>query len=419
MTHPLHVVGIGLDGIPGLNPPAQQAIAQATVIAGSEAHLSLFQDQLKNHPAQRLPLMGSVDSWLDQLATQLAHSGVVMLASGDPLFFGIGRLLVEAFPREQLIFYPHISSVQLAFSRIGIPWQEAAIISLHGRESTALDQALKQGKSPIALLTDPISNPAAIAEQLIALKPTQSYQIWICSRLGSPQEQVVSLDLDQVKSQTFTEPLVMVLVARPAPDPLPQTLPTLGIPDAWFHTYSDQPGLITKVEIRVQILGLLQLPKTGVIWDVGSGTGSIAIEIARLAPQSTVYAIEKRAAGIQLIGKNRQRFQTQNLEIISGTAPNVLDGLPDPCRVIMGGGGQDVAQILAVIQTRLCPGGIVVASFATLESATQGIQSLHNWSPQLLQVNVARSVAIAGSTRWSPLNPVMLLWAQKPQADKN
>ncbi len=419
MTHPLHVVGIGLDGIPGLNPPAQQAIAQATVIAGSEAHLSVLQEQLKDHPAQRLPLTGSVESWLHQLAAQLAQSSVVMLASGDPLFFGIGRLLLDTFPREQLIFYPHISSIQLAFSRIGIPWQEAQIISLHGRDTTVLDQAIKQGKSLIALLTDPICNPAAIAEQIVALKPTQNYQIWICSRLGSPDEQVIALDLDQVKSHTFSEPLVMVLVARPDPDPLPQTLPTLGIPDAWFHTYSDQPGLITKAEIRVQILGLLQLPNSGVIWDVGSGTGSVAIEIARLVPQSTVYAIEKRAAGIQLIGKNRQRFQTQNLEIISGTAPDALAPLPDPCRVMIGGGGQDLAQILAVIQQRLCPGGIVVTSFATLEAATQGIQSLRNWSPQLLQINVARSVAIAGSTRWSPLNPVMLLWAQKPQADEN
>ncbi len=415
MNHPLHVVGIGLDGIPGLNPSAQHAIAEATVIAGSEAQLSLLQKQLKDHPAQWLPLTGSVAAWIDQLTALLAHSSVVMLASGDPLFFGIGRLVLDAFPREQLIFYPHISSIQLAFSRIGIPWQEAAIISLHGRDSTALDQAIKQGKSPIALLTDPLHNPAAIADQIVALKPTQSYQIWICSRLGSLEEQVISLDLDQVKSQTFSEPLVMILVARPDPDPLPQTLPTLGIPDAWFHTYSDQPGLITKVEIRVQILGLLQLPNSGVIWDVGSGTGSIAIEIARLVPQSTIYAIEKRAAGIQLIAKNRQRFQTPNLEIISGSAPDALDPLPDPCRVMIGGGGQDLAQILALVQNRLCPGGIVVASFATLESAGQGIQSLQDWSPQLLQVNVARSVRIAGSTRWSPLNPVMLLWAQKPQ----
>jgi len=425
--HQLHVIGIGLEGVEGLSPAAQTQLSQASVMVGSAAHLALVPpnyakpdyakpDYAKPNDAERVPLTGSVDAWLETIATRLTQSSVVLLASGDPLFFGIGRLLLGFFPREQLAFYPHLSSVQLAFNRIGIAWQDAQIISLHGRDSQALDQAIKQGKSPIALLTDPVHTPAAIARQLLDLRSPKVYRIWVCSRLGAADEKVVVVDPIEMQTQTFAEPLVVVLEALPDPDPLPATLPPFGIPDAWFHTYPDQPGLMTKLEIRIQILGLLQLPQSGVLWDIGSGTGSIAVEMARLVPPGQVYAIEKRAAGIQLIQQNRDRFGIPNLKIINGKAPEALAPLPDPCRVVIGGGGHELEAILTVIQHRLLPGGILVASFATLDAATQGIQHVTRWgwSPQLLQVNLARSVAIAGSTRLSPLNPVMLLWAQKP-----
>ncbi|NJL97485.1 MAG: precorrin-6y C5,15-methyltransferase (decarboxylating) subunit CbiE [Synechococcaceae cyanobacterium SM2_3_2] len=415
--HQLHVIGIGLEGVGGLSPAAQAQLSQASVMVGSAAHLALVPpDYAKPDGAERIPLAGSVDSWFETVATRLTQSSVVLLASGDPLFFGIGRLLLGIFPREQLAFYPHLSSVQLAFNRIGVAWQDAQIISLHGRDSEALDQAIKQGKSPIALLTDPVHTPAAIACQILDLHSPKVYRIWVCSRLGAVDEKVIAADPIEVQTQTFAEPLVVVLQALPDPEPLPARVPQFGIPDSWFHTYPDQPGLMTKLEIRIQILGLLQLPQSGILWDIGSGTGSIAVEMARLVPQGQVYAIEKRAAGIHLIQQNRDRFGLSNLEIINGKAPEALAALPDPYRVVMGGGGHDLGAILRVVQHRLLPGGILVASFATLDAATQGIQQVTHWgwSPQLLQVNLARSVAIAGSTRLSPLNPVMLLSAQKP-----
>lgn len=410
--HPLIVIGLGLDGPMGVIPAAQAQLAQATVIAGFPTHLNFF----TTHPARQIRLDQPLEVWIAEIEQALEQDPVVVVASGDPLLFGIGRTLIDRFPAEQLVFYPHLSSIQLAFNRAQIPWQTATLISIHGRSIESLESALKRSETPIAVLTDPIHSPAAIAQVIQDLKLPCRYRMWICSQLGSVHEQVIGLSPPEVLDRNFPQPNVVILERSEADlDPQTQSWPLFGIPDDQFHTFADRPGLITKQEVRALTLSLLQIPTQGVVWDIGAGTGSLSIELARMSPQLQIYAIEKTLAGIQLIQNNCRRFQVRSIQVIVGQAPQILEHLPPPDRVILGGGGSQLPAILDRIVQVIKPNGILVGNFATLESCVTAQTDLKNrgWIVQLLQVNLSRSVAIANATRLSPLNPVILLQARQ------
>lgn len=382
----------------------------AKLIAGSAAQL----DSLGEIAAEKRVMGRDIEAWLQQLSEDVQERDVVVLSSGDPLYFGIGRLLTERFPPEMLRFYPHVSSVQLAFSRLQIPWQSATVVSVHGREAEELETALRQGKSPIAVLTDGVHTPSAIARLIRDLHTPVNYRLWVCSDLGSGEERVEASTVEEAIARSFPRPNVTVLESIDEP-PKPDAVPILGIPDEDFLTFSDRPGLITKSEVRVLTLALLQLPTRGIIWDVGAGTGSISIELGRLVPQAEIFAIEQKAAGVTLVHQNCDRFGVKNISVIPGTAPDALQNLPDPDRVILGGGGSKTPDILRVCMQRLRPGGILVANFATLENTAMANEVLNQagWHVQMLQVNVARSAGIGSATRFVPLNPVTILQAKR------
>jgi precorrin-6B C5,15-methyltransferase / cobalt-precorrin-6B C5,C15-methyltransferase len=407
--HQLHVVGMGLEGPAGLATEAKRPIETATLITGSAHHLRHF----ALHPAQKLVLGSDIEDWISQLKKLLEHQSIVVLASGDPLFFGIGRLLTEHFPLETLVFYPHVSSVQLAFSRLRIPWQSATIVSIHGRATEQLEQALKKSASPIAVLTDGIHTPVAIAQLIKDLCLPISYKFWVCSQLGGAEERVEGFALEDVLPASFPMPNVVVLQSIETSAP---PLPLLGIPDHAFYTFPDQPGLITKQEVRVLSLSLLRLMPQVLVWDIGAGTGSISIEVGRLVPDAQIFAVEQTAIGTSLIHRNCERFDVKNIQVVCGAAPAALMTLPDPDRIVLGGGGTRITEILNLCTERLKPGGVLVGHFATLEAlhAAQVHLRTQGWSIHLLQVNLARSTAIGEATRFVPMNPVTLLQAMKP-----
>ncbi len=414
---PIHVIGIGLDGAVSLAEPIRQLVDQATLLVGSARHLSYFSE----HPADRLVLgdfrvaIESMRQHLAQANDPQVHPQVIVLTSGDPLFFGLGRLLLAEFPSEQMTFYPHLSSVQLAFSRIKIPWQDAHLISAHGRSLDELTRVLQQGAEKIAILTDHQNTPETIARLLMGLELPSSYQIWVCENLGSQEEQVQCFTPQALIHQTFAPLNVVVLLRSEHEQALNfDHLPAFGLSDHCFLSFSDRPGLITKREVRLLILGELGLRSGQVIWDIGAGTGSVSIEIARLFPESKIYAIEQTAVGISLIQQNAQRFQVNNVIPMHGKAPDSLKGLPTPARIFIGGSGGNLEEILAVCQQQIRPDGIIVLALATLEHLTTALgwlkaQSTDRWSHHLLQVQLSRSVPIAALTRFAPLNPVTLL----------
>lgn len=429
---PIHVVGIGLDGVSGLSSSVRQVVEQATYLVGSKRHLSYFPD----HPGDRQVMEDLTEAmaWIKQTclnqdtvpmpcqeATPSQNSPTIaILVSGDPLFFGLGRLLLTEFSPTQLTFHPHVSSIQLAFSRIKQPWQDAEIISAHGRSLAQLIPVLQQGVKKIAILTDGSSTPAAIAQLVLSLNLPGRYQCWVCENLAGEQERIIQTDdLASLLHQTFAPLNVVVLLRCDTAEPLDlATLPVIGIPDSAFLSFSDRPGLMTKREVRLLVLGELSLPPQSsqpIIWDIGAGTGSVSIEIARLCPTAQVYAIEKTAVGTALIEQNCHRFQVRNVASIHGSAPEALQPLPAPDRIFIGGSGGNLLDILDAGVARLQPQGLLVLALTTLEH----FNSLWNWlkhSPtrcqwqtQVLQVQLARSLPISSLTRFSPLNPVTLV----------
>ncbi|ASC71552.1 Cobalamin biosynthesis bifunctional protein CbiET [Halomicronema hongdechloris C2206] len=405
----IHVVGIGLDGLAGLSAKTQALVAQAQLLVGAPRHLAQFADS----QAERWPL-DNFRTAIEGLRQRLASPDpglIVVLASGDPLFFGIGRLLLESFPAEQLSFHPHLSAIQLAFSRIKRPWQGATLVSAHGRSRQTLVQALQRGDSLIAVLTDGVHRPDAIARLLLDIDLPGHYHLWVCENLGGEAERVQRLTPSQAVRGDFA-PLNVVILER-HPSPPPTTIPDFGIPDGDFLSFEDRPGLITKREVRLLVLGELAPQPHQVIWDIGAGTGSVSIELGRLVPTARIYAIEKTAMGATLIRQNLDRFGVTNVTIIHGKAPTVLADLPAPHRIFIGGSGGQLTPILDTCRAKIVPPGPMVLALATLESQAQVLQwqAEHGttWRSQLLQVNLARSTSVGCLTRWHPLNPVTIV----------
>jgi precorrin-6Y C5,15-methyltransferase (decarboxylating) len=410
MSQLIHVIGIGLDGTAGLTESVRHHVEQATLLVGSDRHLSYF----PNYPGEQI-VLGNFTSAIEKIRQH--PNSVAVLTSGDPLFFGFGRLLLEELPHDRLVFHPNLSSVQLAFNRIKCPWHDARIISAHGRSLDELTQALQQGVEKIAVLTDPTRNPSAIAELLLSLDLPSRYQIWVCENLGGCEEHIIETrDPKSLLNQSFAALNIVILQRLPNDETLDlQTLPLIGLPDHRFLSFSDRPGLMTKREVRTLVLAELALQANQIVWDVGAGTGSVAIEIARLCPMTKIYAIEKTAAGISLIQKNSQRFHVQTIHPVQGEAPEALTDLPTPDRIFIGGSGGNLDRILDCCLSQLADNGVIVLALATLEHLTQIFTYLSrfNWPYRLLQVQIARSTAVASLTRFTPLNPVTLITITK------
>jgi precorrin-6Y C5,15-methyltransferase (decarboxylating) len=411
----IEVIGIGLEGASGLSIVVKNIVEQATILIGSSRHLNYFPE----HSATKI-LLNDFQKTIERIPHLLnTHDYIVILVSGDPLFFGLGRLLLEKLPAEQLRFHPHLSSIQLAFSRLKIPWQDAKLISLHGRQPDELLNLLQQGVEKIAILTDRNNNPSAIACLYLSLDLPIFYELYICENLGGETEKITFFSPEEIEKvanlpgDNFASLNVVVLVRQNLKDDWLDinSLPILGLPDRTFLSFPDRPGLMTKREIRLAILGELSLQPKQIIWDIGAGTGSVAIEIARLCPNSQVYAIEKTAIGITLIEQNCQRLQISNIIPIYGNAPEILSDLPSPNRVFIGGSGGNLLAILDICRQKINSNGLVVMALATLENLHQSLEwfKQSDWDYQIIQLQVSRSTPISNLTRFTPLNPVTII----------
>jgi precorrin-6B C5,15-methyltransferase / cobalt-precorrin-6B C5,C15-methyltransferase len=386
---PERIAVVGVCGGEPVGKEARAAIEAASLVAGAARHLRT----LTPIGARTLPIDGPLTGVLDALERE--RGGVCVLASGDPGFFGIVRVLAERFGAARLDVHPAPSAVSLAFARLGLPWDDAAVISAHGRPlAEAARHAVRHPKA--AVLVAPDAPPEALGRELRALGASHG-RAAVCSRLGEPDECVDIVTLEQLAAGSFDPMSVVVLLEG---DGVAEA-PTLewGRPEERFAA---RDGLVTKAEVRAVALGKLALPRGGVAWDVGAGSGSVAIEIAAIAPGLRVVAVEQRADDIRRIEANAHAHGAP-LEVVHGEAPGALDALPDPDRVFVGGGG--IAMLDAAL-ARLRPGGRVVATFAALDRAAAAYERLGN----LAEVSVARGTPIAGGVRLEAENPVFVVW---------
>ena len=398
----LAVIGIGEDGIDGLSPAARALIETAELLVGGLRHLAM------------VPLAGSAErlAWERPLArtveTIAAWRGrrVVVLASGDPLWYGVGAVLVRRFPHAEMTIMPQPSAFSLAAARLGWPLAECAAISLHARPLDALRLQLMPGRRVLVLSKDG-ATPAAIAALLTGIGWGPS-RLTVCSNLGGPYEAVVSAEAQDWGEKRVPDLNTVALECRPGPEAR-MFSQLAGLPDDAF----EHDGQLTKREVRAATLAALA-PLTGEnLWDVGAGCGSIAIEWLRAGEGCTAVAVECDPARAAIIARNASSLGVPGLHVIIERAPEALVDLPPPDAIFVGG-GIATPGLLPAMWTALRPGGRLVANVVSIEGEARLFEWQARYGGSLTRIGVSRAEAAGVHHLWRPLASVTQLAVTKP-----
>jgi precorrin-6Y C5,15-methyltransferase (decarboxylating) len=401
----VHVVGLGQDP-EDLPKVISERIARAEVLVGGTRLLAWFED----HPALKLPIKSPLDEIIKQVEQEvLSGKEVVVLADGDPGFFGIGKSLVKALGRDNLQFYPNVCTLQTATARLKIPWENIRTLSLHGRKDLwPIFRALVHDDM-VGVFTDAESDPGRLADVLMK-RGVDTFHMHVFEDLGQEGERTRSFEFQEARDKSFS-PLNFVLLERIKD---PEIALHLGMED---DLYIHEKGLVTKREIRAAGLAMLEIQTSHTVWDLGAGCGSVAIEASLLATEGRILAVEKNASRCESIRQNIQRTGAYGVEVVEGEMPGCLKGLEDPDRVFIGGGLSRNVGVLEKALNRLKPGGKMVVHLVLMGSLQQAREVLldRGWPFSITQVQVSRSQGLAGDLRLEALNPVYVLAATKPK----
>ncbi|KKZ13236.1 MAG: hypothetical protein TE42_01025 [Candidatus Synechococcus spongiarum SP3] len=412
----IDVIGCDAGAPDTMAAPQRRLLSCCDCLLAPRRVLERLQPRSKTQEVHSMDPLEAALAWLTQRHRQGKHC--VVLTSGDPLWFGLGRALLQRFSQKDLVFYPAATSMQQLFARLKRPWQDATWVSLHGRDADSLAATLRRHPSALVVLTDPCQGgPEDVAAVLRSTQMTSCYDLWLAERLGHPTECLRQVQSDEMP--TDVDPLnLMVLLRRPRPRVEP--LPWFGLDDGVWHQHEDHPGLMTKREVRVLLLAELNLPRSGVMWDLGAGVGSVGLEAMRLRPQLELHAVERRVGAVPLIQRNACAVgcDLQRLHLHGASALAVLHKLPDPDRVLIGGGG-DRRAMLKQAAARLKPGGRIVLPLATLEAFAAVRHQLRDAGLEVhsLQAQISRGCPVGGHTRLQPLNPVLIVSGRSPHQD--
>lgn len=411
----LHVIGLGIDETAQLAPDAIEALQQADLVVGSPRQLQTVAAYRESLPKQQVHDFKGIP-----VLKKTLHSGefrsVAILASGDPLFYGIGRWCHNSFPADKVTSYPGTSSIQGACHRLGLSQQDIEVLSLHGRPVQKLRTRLRANQ-PLLILTDKKSEPWALARICRDCGFGDS-RLTVVEALGYPQERIRSFSVNELIDADYGFDHLHLTLIEPAGNGWLPEFP--GIADQHFITDGEVPGqgMISKREVRLAILSLLQLAKGECVWDIGAGCGGVAIELAYWQPEAEVVAIEQHPERLECLQKNRERFGVvANLQIVEGRAPEVLVELDPPDKVFVGGSDGELAEMLQQVWARLPLGGVLVASAVTEPSRATLLQfsQQHADDAELesVQLGVARGESLAGQLCFKPNLPVALFRLEK------
>ncbi|WP_263264977.1 precorrin-6y C5,15-methyltransferase (decarboxylating) subunit CbiE [Pseudomonas sp. RIT-PI-S] len=396
----LTIIGIGEDGYPGLGKQARHALLQANLIMGAPRQLALLPACLS---AERLPWPKpfSLEPVLQRRGTP-----VCVLASGDPMFHGVGASLARQLPPSELRVFSAPSSPSLAAARLGWALADTPVLSLVGRSPALLNRYLHDGTRLLVLASDG-HTPAEVAQRLCATGFDAS-TLHVFEHLGGPQERCLRATAGQWQHHTTADLNLIALELVAGPDARPLAC-VPGLPDAAFS----HDGQLTKRDVRALTLGRLA-PRPGqLLWDVGAGCGSIGIEWMRAHPSCQAIAIEANDGRQGLIERNRDALGVPGLQLIPGRAPAALEGLPRPDAIFIGG-GVTAEGVLAGCWKALKPGGRLVANAVTLESE----MALFNWQAlhggELVRIQVAQARPLGNFHTWGQALPITLLDLPKP-----
>jgi precorrin-6Y C5,15-methyltransferase (decarboxylating) len=408
----VHIIGVGDDGLAGLSEPARRTVGEAEIVFGSDDTLA----RVPELRAERVPVAADLREVTRRIESELKHKKMVVLASGDPLFYGVARYLCERVGKEHFEVIPHVSSMQLAFARVKESWEDAYLTSLATRSVDEVVDRVRTAEK-VGIFTGEECSPADFARELLRGR-IDYFRAYVCENLGSPDERVTQGELCEITEMTFSPLNVLILVRKPdRPDQARAAdhLQLFGNPDDAFAQSRPKSGLITQAEVRAIALAQMNIRTGSVVWDVGAGSGSVAIEAAQLASSGTVYAIEKDAADYQLILSNAERFGVHNLRAIHGRAPEALASLPDPDAIFIGATGRELGPLLDVAFARLRRSGRLVVNLATLESLQLAYRAFRSFEgePSVWMIQVSRGTHQLGTVRFDAMNPTFLLATSK------
>lgn len=401
MTPWLSVVGIGEGGYDELTPAARALVESAEVLVGGRRHLAMVPEDARERIAWPTPF----DALFDQIAARRGRR-VCVLATGNPLFYGVGAKLARRFPIDEMTIVPASSAFSLACARLGWSLPDTALLTIHGRPLETLHPAVQPGARLLVL-----TGGAEAPDQVAALLRSRGYgpsRMTVLEHMGGPEERCVEGTADdwtEGEAGDFNT-LAVDCVAEPGAPLLP-AVP--GLPDEAYR----HDGQLTKREVRAATLAALAPVPDQLLWDVGAGCGSVAIEWLRAAPRTRAVALERKAERVALIAANAAALGAPLLKVVEGRAPEALADLEDPDAVFLGG-GLSAEGLIAACWDRLKPGGRLVANAVTLE----GERALLQWHAAnggaLTRLAISRAEPVGGFSGWRPLMPVTQFAALKP-----
>jgi len=388
----LSIVGIGEDGIGALSPVARGLIGDAEIVFGGKRHLALAAGLIRG--AARpwpSPFDGSTDA-------VLAHRGkqVCVLASGDPFVYGVGAVLARHIDPSETLVLPAPSAFSLAAARLGWALPETAQVSLHGRALDLVRPHLQPGMRVLALTSDR-DGPAALA-RLLSDSGFGASSLIVLEALGGRQERIRATTAAQFALREIHDLNVVAIEAKAGPGAR-VIARVAGLPDAMF----EHDGQITKREIRAVTLSSLAPRRGEALWDIGAGSGSVAIEWLLADPSLQAVAIERRPDRAARIRRNAAAFGVPGLEVIEGEAPEVLESLPSPDAIFIGGGAEETLDAAGAV---LRVGGRLVVNAVTLETEALLLARHATLGGELTRLAITRADAVGAKTGWRPALPV-------------
>jgi precorrin-6B C5,15-methyltransferase / cobalt-precorrin-6B C5,C15-methyltransferase len=405
LGHDIALAGIGADGWSGLTTPARVRIEMAGVVIGGQRQLDLLPDTIT---AQRVPWPSPLRPVVAELVSRYRSRALVVLASGDPMFFGIGRALVEEVGPQSLLVLPHPSSISLACARLGWPVEDVDVVSLVGRPLASLTTSLHQGRRLLVLSSD-AGTPAQVVKLLID-KGFGGSTLTVLEQLGASGETRRS-GVAQTWDAAPGDPLNVVAVeCLLSPEGT-----RLGLAPGLADAVYEDDGQLTKREVRAVTISSLAPVPGELLWDIGGGAGSIAIEWMRAHRTCRAIAVESDNERAARIGRNAEALGVPGLRIVNGRAPTALVELPSPDAIFIGG-GLTTEGLLDAAWAALKPGGRLVANAVTLESEALLAQWYSRNGGELIRIATSRAKAVGGFTAWQPAMPVTQ-WSVTKAAD--
>lgn len=402
------IIGMGEEGCLGLTSRAVNVVAKAQVLVGTERYLVFF----SQFEGKKIIIKGKLSGILDEIYQLSAENNVVVLASGDPFFYGIGSLIVKKIGINFVDIIPHPGSIQTAFSRIGIKWNDAKVISLHGRPLAGFMTKI-QNYNKIGLFTDSQSTPKVIAQYMLSYQET-GWEAYVCEYLGGTEEKVKKFSIIELAEAEDIADLNVLILIRDTTSFTPSATIRFMHEDE-FSKRMPRKGLITKKEIRLLVLGYMNLRSDSIVWDIGAASGSVAIEAAKLCPEGFVYAIETDQESVEICKENLITHKVDNVNVIHGKAPDALEGIASPDAVFVGGSKGNMCAIIDKSLESLSLGGRLVITAITLETVQETYQHFKKIGKkaEVIMVNISRAVPLAKYHRYDALSPIHIFCVTK------